>query len=373
MGPDLLLTVPTVRDFGVLSDYFENARRHKFPLKRVFALLVTEDFCDKAAMKKLLKDEGVQGAVLGAKERTAWMQENKVGDHERLIPRRSHAETSFGLLWLWKEGFPLGAFLDDDTKPTQHDYFGTHLSNLESPKPMPRVSTKQGWVNVLHQQIDRHHLHPRGYPYAHMGIPHSSKKAKTGRVVASQGLWTNVADLDAARILVGGDLNGQGSPRTVAEDFPESFVVEHGSQTTISSMNVAFRREVVPAFWQFPMDDNEWKVGRFDDIWSGFCLKHIADAKGLDIVHGHPLCQHNKAPRSTFKDLVAEANGLELNEHFTKHLPDVGDDPEWGDAYRLMASSFQKGEFKSYVNGAFLNHCGRLMEEWVDVIERLEP
>ena len=67
MGADILLTVPTIREFGVLADYFENARRHKCPLKRVFSLLVTEDFCDKAAMRRLLKDQGVEGDVLGAK------------------------------------------------------------------------------------------------------------------------------------------------------------------------------------------------------------------------------------------------------------------------------------------------------------------
>jgi len=41
-------------------------------------------------------------------------------------------------------------------------------------------------------------------------------------------------------------------------------------------MNLAFRREVIPAFYQLPMDDNEWEVGRFDDIWSGVFLNEPA-------------------------------------------------------------------------------------------------
>lgn len=373
MGPDILLTMPTIREYAVLSDYFANAREHGFDLGRLFVLLVTEDFCDKQAMRSFLADEGVEGAVLGAKERTAWFADRDASRFETLIPRKSHAETSFGLLWLWHEGFEYGVFLDDDTVPGPGDFFGTHLANLEADGDMPRVSSDSGWVNVLHQAIDRHALHPRGYPYGAMFAEHSTATAPVARVVASQGLWTNVADLDAARILVGGDLEGQGSPRTLAEDFPESFVVERGHQTTVCSMNLAFRREVVPAFYQFPMDDNEWRVGRFDDIWSGFCLKHVADAKGVDVVHGHPLCAHNKAPRSTFKDLVAEANGLELNEHFTKHLPALSGDESWSEAYRSMGAALAEGSFDGYVNGAFLNHCGERMLEWVDAIEHLGP
>lgn len=72
-------------------------------------------------------------------------------------------------------------------------------------------------------------------------------------------------------------------------------------------MNLAFKREIIPAFYQLLMDYNPWRIGRFDDMWTGIFLKRGADALGKAFVTGYPLCQHNKAARSTFKDLNAEA------------------------------------------------------------------
>lgn len=62
------------------------------------------------------------------------------------------------------------------------------------------------------------------------------------------------------------------------------------------------------------MDDNPFRIGRFDDIWSGFFIKKIADELGKQIVNGFPLCIHNKAERSVFRDLLLEIKGVEINE-----------------------------------------------------------
>jgi len=118
-----------------------------------------------------------------------------------------------------------------------------------------------------------------------------------------------------------GDLQGQAQTRTDFEDFERDFVAREDDYLTVCSMNLAFRREVIPAFYQFPMDDNAWDVGRFDDIWSGVLLKRAADLVGGDVYNGAPLCEHNKAPRSTFDDLANEVAGLELNEHFWERSP----------------------------------------------------
>jgi len=62
-------------------------------------------------------------------------------------------------------------------------------------------------------------------------------------------------------------------------------------------MNLAFRQEVVPAFYQFPMDDNRWDVGRFDDIWSGLTLKRACDVlRQADIQRRPALSPPQGAP-----------------------------------------------------------------------------
>jgi hypothetical protein len=127
----------------------------------------------------------------------------------------------------------------------------------------------------------------------------------------------------------------------------------------------------VPAFYQFPMDENSWDVGRFDDIWSGVLLKRAADLVGGQIYNGAPLCEHNKAPRSTFDDLANEVAGLELNEHFWEEVdavdPDVADGE---DAYAAIARAVGErlvaGDFGDYNNGAFLNECGEYLLDWVN-------
>jgi hypothetical protein len=138
-------------------------------------------------------------------------------------------------------------------------------------------------------------------------------------------------------------------------------------------MNLAFRREVVPAFYQFPMDDNEWDVGRFDDIWSGLVLKRAADVLGKSIYNGRPLCRHDKAPRSTFDDLANEAAGLELNEHVWRVIDDAGADADtYAGVAAAVADALATGDFSEWTNGAFLNHCGEYLRDWLACLDRLE-
>jgi hypothetical protein len=249
------------------------------------------------------------------------------------------------------------------------------------------VCSDERWVNVLYQGYDD--LYPRGYPYAAMDetVETDTVEVERGEVVASQGLWTNVPDLDAVRILMDGDLRGQARTRTEKDDFERDFVVAREHYLTVCSMNLAFRREVVPAFYQLPMDDNEWDVGRFDDIWSGLFLKRAADRLGKRVLTGFPLCEHNKAPRSTFSDLTDEVPGLELNEHVWEvvdgadaRIPaarERGDAESDAAAYaavaRAMADALAEGDFAEWENGAFLNHCGEYFRDWLDCLEELAP
>ncbi|MDX1748309.1 MAG: alpha-1 4-glucan-protein synthase, partial [Halobacteriales archaeon] len=316
MSPDICTVVPTIRDYGCVRAYADNARRHGVDLDRLHVVLVTENNCDVAGMEQMLADEGIDGAVFDGDRRTRWLERHGIGDYEHLIPEASHAQTSFGLLYLWANEFPYGLFIDDDTRPHDDvDFFGTHLRTLQTDQRVERVRSDERWVNVLYQNVDEHGLYPRGYPYGAMDETIETDTTETRDVVASQGLWTDVPDLDAVRILMDGDLEGQASTRLTAADYGENFVAARGQYLTLCSMNLAFRREIIPAFYQLPMDDNPWNVGRFDDIWSGVFLKRACDHLEKDIVSGHPLCVHEKAPRSSFADLANEAPGLELNEH----------------------------------------------------------
>ncbi len=362
--------IPTIRDFAIIKDYIENCHANKFDKKKLFFLLVTEDFCDISGMKSLLKDLQVEGEVLSESGRNNWMESHNLKNFKDLIPRRSHAETSFGLLYMWANDFDAGYFIDDDTLPAKEDFFGMHERNLSFSGRLDSVSSSTKWVNVLYQNFGRHGLYPRGFPYGCTGEKLTKTGAEVKNVVISQGLWTSIPDLDALRILAQGSLDGRSKVETNEKDFQENFTVDKGNYPTVCSMNLAFKREVIPAFYQLPMDDNKWNIGRFDDIWSGIIIKKICDSLGKYIVNGHPLCIHNKAPRSTFKDLMAEGPALEMNEHIWKIIDPIQLAGDYGEMYTKIAKTFGMGKW-NFINGDFLNFMGKAMIRWVDAVNKL--
>lgn len=375
MSGDICVIIPTIRDFECVRAYVQNARAHDFSLDRLHFILVTEEWCPVDEMEAMLTEEGVSGEVFDETRRGDWFAERGLSRFTHLIPEASHAQTSFGLCYLWADdSFEYGVFIDDDTLPhDEYDFFGRHLSNLQYEGEIESVSSNEQWVNVLYQSADKHGLYPRGYPYAAMDETIETETTRVDDVVASQGLWTNVPDLDAVRILMDGDLDGQAQTRTSVSDFERDFVADSDQFLTVCSMNLAFKREIVPAFYQLPMDDNRWGVGRFDDIWSGVFLKRACDVLGKTIYNGGPLCEHNKAPRSTFDDLQNEVAGLELNEHVWKIVADVGEDADsFQSIYERMARRLLEGNYDAYTSGSFLNYVGEHMLDWVACLEAIE-
>ncbi|MFQ3275263.1 MAG: hypothetical protein ACI9LV_000217 [Candidatus Nanohaloarchaea archaeon] len=374
MEPDICVITPTIRNPEFIRGYIENARENNFDTDRLYLVLVTEDFCEKEEMREMLEDLGVEGEVFGGSEREEWYKKNGIEQYSDIVPAASHAETSFGLLFMWAHPeFEYGIFLDDDTQPHEDfDFFGTHLDHLDSRKTVEHVSSDEKWVNVLYQNIDRHDLYPRGYPYSAMDEDVKTEEKETDEIIASQGLWTNIPDLDAVRILMDGDLKGQAQTLTKKEDFAHNFVADEGNYLTVCSMNLAFKREVIPAFYQFPMDDNKWDIGRFDDIWSGLTLKKAADMLNKSVINGFPLCEHNKAERSTFSDLNNEVPALELNEHFWKALDEAPDEAEdYFDAYEKMIDAVESYDFSEYANSEFIDFTVEHMKMWLEAIKTL--
>ncbi len=371
---DICVIMPTVRNFSCVREYVDNALKFEFDVNRLYFLLVTEDFCDKPEMRRMLKESGVEGEVFGLSERERWMDENGVSEFTHLIPKRSHAETSFGLLWMRSNmEFRYGIFIDDDTKPHHSfDYFGSHVQSLEFRGNIDELSSDRRWVNVLHRNFNDHRLYPRGYPYSCTGERLTKERVKANNVMLSQGLWTNVPDLDAVRILIEGETDGQSKTRLDEKDYEGQFSIARGNYTTMCSMNLSFRRDIIPCFYQLPMDDNKWKVGRFDDIWSGVLAKKVCDFLGHSILNGPPLCIHNKEKRNIFKDMNAEVPALELNEYLWKIIDNVRLEGDFATCYSRLGQALHDGNFSGHINGDFLNFIGKYMLDWTDCCAALE-
>lgn len=367
MADKSLVILPTIRNPKFIEAYINNAKEHSFDLTKLDFMVLTEDFIDKLGYKKIFAEHGVQAQVLNQQDRDKMLAEIGLSEYAELIPKKHRAEESFALLYLWGNDYKYGFTIDDDTLPVKDfDFFGDHINNLNYKGEMDEYSSDKGFVNVLNNKFDKHHLYPRGYPYDVMGEKLSSKKVQIEKIGLSQGLWTNIPDLDAVRILQDGDLNGQAKTRLSEADYGENFTIAINNYVTVCSMNLAFRREIVPAFYQYRMGDNPWKVDRFDDIWSGIVAKKFMDVLGYRIINGNPLCQHNKAPRSTFKDLLSEAAGLEANEIFYKIVKNTQVDTSNPFEIVLMISDSLKNS-----NNEFIKYCGRHLSIWVEALNKI--
>ena len=371
-----IVIIPSVRNPEVINAYLKNAEKYDFPKDKLFFLIITEDFADKSAYKNRLKDYGVDGEVYGESERNIFLKENNIEKYKDLIPKKSHAETTFGLIYMAKnKEFRYGFFIDDDTVPeNSFDYFDRHIKNLEFEGEIEEASSDKNWVNVLYQNFKNHKLYPRGYPYSKTNETIKTNKAfiKKGQIFISQGLWTNIPDLDAVRILMDGDLNGQSKTRLRIDDFKSNFITARDNFQTVCSMNLAFRRAIIPAFYQFPMDDNPFGIGRFDDIWSGLVVKRVLDKLDGYVMNGAPLCIHNKAPRSTFKDLKAEVPGYESNEVFSDIIKDIQYDENRFDENKFLQLTELIAQ-KLINNGRteFIKYCGQYLNKYVDLMKEI--
>lgn len=180
---DICVIIPTVRRPEVLLSYYENALKYNFDFSRVYSIFITEDFADKDKMRKILKDISLEGDVFGQSEREKWFEENNLASYVDVIPKRSHAETSFGLLFMWANDFEVGIFIDDDTIPhPDFDFFGFHICNLNFNGKLPCLFSNKKFVNVLYQSFGKYGLYPRGFPYSARGEKYEIRECEANSV-----------------------------------------------------------------------------------------------------------------------------------------------------------------------------------------------
>jgi hypothetical protein len=161
------------------------------------------------------------------------------------------------------------------------------------PRPEARVDGRH--FNVLDCYRDvPDHLYPRGFPYSARS---SYRRCRfepnaSGDVTFSLGLWRDVFDVNAID-----KINGPAFAFPDAELHYESVLVPAGSLVSVCSMNMHFRRSVIPAVYQLPMHVEvmpHWVIDRYGDIWGGFILKVLMDKRGERMAVGGPMIRHVK-------------------------------------------------------------------------------
>jgi hypothetical protein len=217
--------------------------------------------------------------------------EEVLGEAEWIIPRGSGACRSFPMYLAWQSGCEYILTLDDDCYPVEgggSSFLDTHLAAFRQDRWFRTVSGEES----------------RGIPYGDRGqLP----------VLLNHGLWTGVPDLDGPTSLV----RMRNPTAVVLRASCE--VIPPGMWFTLCAMNVCYHRSAIPAAYNLLMGLEIVGFDRFDDIWSGLLLKKIADHLGYYITSGVPFVCHVRAS-NVFCNIRKEILGIELHEHFWKHI-----------------------------------------------------
>lgn len=227
----------------------------------------------------------------------SWADRRRMlGPLEIAIPKRNGACRDFGFYIAWKESDDdeIIVALDDDCR-VYHSDFAERVERSLSNCVRPVATPKDVHLNSfdLYDGMPGN-LFPRGYPYTarvnfqpctfeELGV--EGRPAKF-----SLGLWQGVFDINAID-----KLHGSAYVHEQVRLHHESVFLGAGCLVSVCSGNMQFRRGVLPAVYQLPMNIEVlpgWVIDRYGDIWAGHILKTLMDLRGDIMAMGEPMVQH---------------------------------------------------------------------------------
>ncbi|KAK4362615.1 hypothetical protein RND71_017856 [Anisodus tanguticus] len=192
-----------------------------------------------------------------------------------------------------------GFLVAKDPSGRDMDTVAQHLENLTKP------STPY-FFNTLYDPYREGADFVPGYPFSFReGVP----------TAVSHGLWLNIPDYDAPTQVV--------TPLERNKRYVDSVMtIPKGTLYPMCAMNLAFNRELVgPAMYFVIMGDGQ-PIGRYDDMWAGWCSKVVCDHLGYGVKTGMPYLWHSKAS-NPFVNLRKEFKGLIWQEEMIPFFQSV--------------------------------------------------
>ena len=256
-----------------------------------------------------------------------WNDKKRIaGDWLQAFPGGNGACMSFGFYVAWRESGDdeIILTLGDDCRIDEPD-FPVRVEAALTAGERPRLSSQAWFVNTLDMIEDLPPcLFTRGFPYdARPGYaPVKLDGVCTEPPSFNLGLWRNVLDINAVDKL--GGLNFA-YPNLKLKH--QSVALPPRVLASISSGNMQFRRRLIPAVYQLPMNfavTAEWVIDRFGDIWGGFVLKLLMDKAGDTLTIGEPLVFH-VLPGYVTQNIVKEHICNLVNREFIDLLSDSMD------------------------------------------------
>ncbi len=176
------------------------------------------------------------------------------------------------------------------------------------------------------------------------------------------GMWLQVLDVNGLD-KISGDI-----PHSVGLK-EERLAILPGTNFSLCIMNVAFLTEIVPAFYQLPMNVKvcNGHLDRFGDIWSGYILKKLTDIRGDLITIGKPVVTHTKAG-NTFREIQLEHFGNLLESYFYPLVDEAieGVSPgDYSEMYHQFATNFNRSVVKAKLPNGYQTLFAAMGEKMV--------
>ncbi len=323
---DFTIVIPTIRQESITP--FLKAWEKEFKGKKV---IVVEDNPEKSF------------------ELPSWIThyswkeiDRELGKNSWVIARRSATIRSFGYLKAWKEKSNYILTLDDDCLPEKKYQSGGFLEQIY-------LNLNKKWPNDAWWNTLREDIYPRGFPYS---------LRKEQNTYIHHGLWSNIPDLDG--------LTQKKFPSLRSKPFKKVEKVPYGQYFPMSGMNLAFRREMIPAMNFLLMGEdnkgNAWPYDRFDDIWAGIFVKKICDHLGLAISSGGPSILHSRASNVDV-NIQKEKSGIPVNEWLWKEVEKISlTGSTVGECYLQIAKGLSK-------KGGYWKELAKAMTIWADFFD----
>uniref|UniRef100_A0A7I4EKE1 UDP-arabinopyranose mutase n=2 Tax=Physcomitrium patens TaxID=3218 RepID=A0A7I4EKE1_PHYPA len=283
---ELDIVIPTIRDLAFLEQWR--------PYLSPYHLIIVQD---GDPTKKIHVPEGYDYELYNRNDINRIL-----GPKASCISFKDSACRCFGFMMSKKKYI---FTIDDDCwvakDPSGHEInaLEQHITNLLSPStPL--------FFNTLYDPYRAGADFVRGYPFS----------MREGVATAiSHGLWLNVPDYDAPTQLV--------KPAEKNTRFVDAVMtIPKGTLFPMCGMNLAFDREMIGAAMYFGLMGDGQPIGRYDDMWAGWCCKVICDHLGFGVKTGLPYIHHSKAS-NPFVNLKKEYKGIFWQEEIIPFFQQV--------------------------------------------------
>ncbi|XP_050257428.1 UDP-arabinopyranose mutase 1-like isoform X1 [Quercus robur] len=243
-------------------------------------------------------------------------------------------------------------FVAKDPSGKEINALAQHIQNLLTPStPL--------FFNTLYDPYREGADFVRGYPF-------SLREGVSTAI--SHGLWLNIPDYDAPTQLVKPRERNTSSHRYV----DAVMTIPKGTLFPMCGMNLAFDRELIgPAMYFGLMGDGQ-PIGRYDDMWAGWCAKVICDQLNLGVKTGLPYIWHSKAS-NPFVNLKKEYKGIYWQEEIIPFFQSIVLSKECTTVQECYVELSKNVKEKLGSVDPYFQKLGDAMVTWIEAWEELNP